>query len=176
MHSSLLKPALLAAGISLAAVMAVPATAVMAAETHSHQHQKAGAAAPKLKLNNGAPWQTDEALRRGMSEIRQLTGAAVPRIHKGAFAAKDYRALAQGIQAQVDFVVGNCKLPEEADEQLHIVLEEVLDGIRLMQGQAHQKAGAEKVIHALEAYGKHFDHPGWVSITERQTTRTKKGS
>ena len=66
-------------------------------------------------------------------------------------------------QEQVDFVVANCKLPEEADAQLHVVLAEILEGVDTMRAGADRLGGARRVVRALEAYGRHFDHANLTS-------------
>src|SRR4051794_7903483 len=68
-----------------------------------------------MRLNNGQKWQTDETLRRGMSEMQHILGTSLGRIHAGQFTSADYGALAGRLQAQVHDVVANCKLPEGAD-------------------------------------------------------------
>ncbi len=50
--------------------------AIRAADEHAHGH---GAAPMKLQLDHGKKWKTDEALRRGMSSIRETVhGAPAP--------------------------------------------------------------------------------------------------
>jgi hypothetical protein len=46
-------------------------TGVVAAEPHAH------AATEKIRLDNGKKWPTDEALRRGMGEIRTAMADAL---------------------------------------------------------------------------------------------------
>lgn len=133
--------------------------AVSAATPHGH-----GTPALELTLNNGQKWQTDEALRTGMSRIRSAFDAALPLIHGGRYSAAQFSALADQVQEQVDYVVANCKLPEEADLQLHVALTQVLDGINVMKGQGNQEQGAAAIVQALNAYGDHFDHPEWKPL------------
>jgi hypothetical protein len=68
------------------------------------------------------------------------------------------------VQAQVDYVTANCQLPEEADHQLHVVLEQILDGIAAMKADTGQTQGAVQIVRALELYGTHFDHAGWQPL------------
>lgn len=89
-----------------------------------HAHGSPGRAALELTLNNGQKWPTDEALRRAMGEMRGLLATSIGRIHASQFTSADYVALADRLQEQIDYVTANCKLPEEADAQLHIVLAE----------------------------------------------------
>lgn len=146
-------PAVLALGLSL--------TPALAAETHSHH---GAAATAKLTLDHGKKWQTDDVLRRGMGEIRSAMAQSLEPIHKGAFTPAQYDALAGRIQGQLDDVVKNCKLPEAADQQLHIVLEQIIDGVAGMKAATARDKGAVKVVQALGQYGKYFDHAGWQPL------------
>lgn len=133
--------------------------AVSAAAPHGYDGH-----AMELRLNNGEKWQTDEALRTGMSRIRAAFDAALPLIHTGQYSAIEFSALADRIQEQVDYLVSNCKLPEEADIQLHLALAQVLDGINVMREEGGQEQGAVAIVQALNAYGDHFDHPEWKPL------------
>ncbi len=154
------KTLLLAGMFSLALAVAAAGTAV-AAESHSHG---ADSAPTRLMLNNGAKWQTDAPLRKGMDGIRDDMDAALPIIHAGKFQAEEFKALAGKLESHVDYMATNCKLAPEVDEQLHVVLGDVLDGTAAMAGSTHQEEGAITIVQALDAYGKHFDHPGWHSL------------
>ena len=143
----------LSAGLSGAALAATP-----------HGHDGHGAPALELRLDHGQKWQTDEALRRGMSRIRAALDASLPLIHAGRYSAAEFSALGDKIQEQVDDVVANCRLPEEADLQLHVALTQVLDGINVMKGSSGQEQGAVAVVQALKAYGDYFDHPEWKHL------------
>ena len=131
-----------------------------AAEPHSH----GDAAAVQLKLDNSKKWQTDDALRHGMGEIRQTMAASLKLIHENTFSPAKYEALAADVQKHIDYVVGNCKLPEQADQQLHLVLEQIIDGAAEMKKGAGRNQGAVKVVRALAQYGKYFDHAGWAPL------------
>lgn len=129
-----------------------------------HAHGGHGAATIELTLDNGQKWPTDEALRRGMGEMRNAMETSLERIHAGQFTSTDYAALADRLQQQVDYVTANCKLPEEADAQLHIVLAEIIESIDTMRRETDRSQGALKTIAALDAYAEHFDHPNWTAI------------
>ncbi len=85
-------------------------------------------------------------------------------IHNNAFTPAQYDALATRIQTQIDYVVGNCKLPEQADQQLHLVLEQIIDGAADMKTDAGRNPGAIKIVQALAQYGEYFDHAGWLPL------------
>jgi len=70
-----------------------------------------------LTLNAGAKWQGDDNMIKGMEGIR---GAIVPRL-----------------------AVIHDQTPE-VDEQLHMVLEQVLNGVSELQNGPDQRAGAAK--------------------------------
>ena len=143
---------LIAIGLALAPMGAA------AAEPHGH------AATVQIKLDNGKKWATDEVLRRGMGEIRLAMAGALGPIHRNELSPASYAALAARVQEQVDYVIANCQLPEEADHQLHIVLEQILDGIAAMKAESAPTDGAVQIVRALELYGDHFDHTGWQPL------------
>lgn len=147
--------------IGLVAAGLTFAPAAWAAQEHSHE---GGAGSlSELTLNNGAKWQTDAPLRKGMEGIRHDLAAALPRIHDGKLPAEGYGQLAEKVHGHVEYMVGNCKLPPEADAQLHLVLAQMMDGADAMKSGPDRTTGAVKIVQALDAYGRHFDHPAWSS-------------
>jgi len=60
-------------------------------------------------------------------------------------------------------MVENCVLEPEVDEQFHIVLGEVMTGISALEA-GEVETGAVTIVQALNAYGEHFEHPGWQMI------------
>ena len=119
--------------------------------------------AVEIKLDNGKKWPTDEVLRRGMGKIRIAMADALTPIHRNEFSA--YETLAGRVQAQGDYIIANCRLPEEADHQLHIVPEQIFDGIVAMKAASGQTQRVVKIVQALDLYGAHFDHAGWQPLT-----------
>ncbi len=144
---------------ALALLLALPGAAFA-----EHAHDNHGAAAAELTLDHGRKWPTDAPLRQGMGEMRAMLTTALDGIHAGRFTPADYASLANRLQAQVDGVVANCKLPENADAQLHIVLGEMIEGINGMKSGAKNSDAATRVALALNAYGRYFDHPGWAGV------------
>ncbi|MGC0326237.1 hypothetical protein ABIG06_006866 [Bradyrhizobium sp. USDA 326] len=133
----------------------------LAAEPQAH----AGAAvAIQLPLDHGNKWQTDDILRRGMSEIGLAMAESLHPIHNDSFTPAQYEALAGRVEAQVDYVVGNCTLSERADQQLHFVLEQIIDGSAAMKAGTGRNQGAVKIVQALAKYGEYFDHAGWQPL------------
>jgi hypothetical protein len=155
---TILTKSLIPAVVVLGLAMGPPA---LAAGPHSHDGP---AATVQLRLDHGKKWSTDDALRRGMSEIRVAMAQSLTPIQKNVFTPAQYEALATGIQTQIDYVVGNCKLPEQADQQLHLVLEQIIDGTADMKTEAGRNRGATKIVQALAQYGQYFDHAGWQPL------------
>ena len=130
--------------------------------TLHHGHDRHGAA--QLSLNNGQRWTTDEPSRLGMSKIMDAVEAQLPSIRAATAANREYDRLAVAINADVAYMVQNCKLDKETDAMLHLVIADILAGTDAMQGKDKQlgrREGALKIAGALHDYGRYFDHPGW---------------
>ena len=151
---------------SLALLLAIALSsplAALAADAHDH-----GNSAPhKLELNAGKKWGTDDALRQGMSTIHASVAQTLPAAHSGKATAADYNAFGKDVTAQISYIVENCKLDPKADEQLHIIVADIMNGVEAAEGKEGEKkraSGVVKVAEAANAYGKHFDHAGWKAI------------
>lgn len=131
---------------------------VLAAD-HSHHH----GGLEQLQLNQGQKWQSDAPLRRGMENIHADMAAQLDQIHQQRLSPAQYKALAEQLTGHVEYMVVNCQLPRDADDQLHLVLAEVLGGIEQMKTGTGE-AGAEQIVGALDAYGDYFVHPGWQPL------------
>lgn len=152
--------------LAVAAVLAAAAPAI-AADAHSHDQHQAAAQPHKLSLDHGKKWATDEPLRRGMGEIRAALAAKHTGIHKATLTPAEYKALGETVEKKVGDIVANCKLAPEADAQLHVVVAELVAASDAMQGKephAQPSKGAIKAVHAVNEYGKYFDHPGFKAL------------
>lgn len=94
-----------------------------------------------------------------MERIRRLVSAANP-----AGSPSDMEALAKGVQQQVDYLVANCKLPPAADETLHVMITDLLEGADLVTKKNDPQRGIAVMRKAVETYPKYFDHAGWPGI------------
>jgi len=154
-------------GMGAAGLLA--ATAVQAAEPapapakhdHDHAHEASGAT---LRLNDGKKWQTDASLRAGMEAVRDELQPNVKAIHAKTFTAEQYAALAGRIEGRLVTIMSACKLPPDVDAQLHVLLVDFFDGAKTMKADGDRMKGVVKIVRALDAYGKHFEHPNWKSI------------
>ncbi|MEW5892315.1 MAG: hypothetical protein AB1697_04165 [Pseudomonadota bacterium] len=151
-----MKHALTLACLALATIL--PARA--AEHTHAHRH-----APQQLQLNAGKPWAIDAPLRQAMDNINNAMKRAIPRIHGNTFSQADYRKLGETVDKEIAYALANCKLEPKADAMLHLVIAELSAGAEAMQGKGKlsRHDGAVKVIDALHAYGRFFQHPGWVA-------------
>ncbi len=137
----------------------------LAQDMHQHMQMQGGTAVAQMQLDAGKKWPTDASLRSGMAAIRQAFDADHPAIHAAKETDPQYDALAAKIEAQVNDIVKNCKLPPAADANLHYVVADLLQGVSLMRGKDAARSrhdGAALVHGALIAYGKYFDDPGWT--------------
>ncbi len=136
-------------------------TVAYAAGEHSHGHADAAHA---LKLNAGSKWASDAPLRASMTKIRDAVDAKLPAVHRGKLATAQYDALGGEIEVQVANIVQNCKLDPQADEVLHAILAELLEGNEKLRGRsakAERSAGVAQVVRSLEQYARYFEHPGF---------------
>lgn len=137
------------------------ATQVCAEE---HRHEASGHSA-KYTLNHGNKWETDEILRQGMDNIRQIMTPSQDAIKKNQLGTQDYQRLAEAVDKNIANIVKNCKLPKQADAAFHaIVLADLTQGTELMRTSPKkpvQQVAALGVLQSLRNYGEFFQHPGW---------------
>ncbi|MCC7403691.1 MAG: DUF3307 domain-containing protein [Bdellovibrionales bacterium] len=138
------------------------------AQEHDHQHgdhHAAPASAEKssteLKLNQGKKWPTDKALRQNMTAIQKLMNDSMAKIHEGQFADGDYLKLADQVDGNLKDIFKNCKLPVEADAQLHVILAEMTKQLMVLKKtgaspeQKHEAAMA--IMDSHHSYETYFD-------------------
>lgn len=145
-----------------AAFLAAPPA--LAADAHHHDEHAAHGAT--LQLDNGRKWPSDAALRKSMSALRAAFAGKIHAIHAGKLPPEGYRELGSRVEGAVANIVAECKLEPKADAMLHIVVADLIAGADVMQGRAAGKPmeGAHKAVTALNAYGRHFEHPDWKPL------------
>ena len=147
--------------LTMVLALALQAPGIAAAQTATHNGHDASA--HEIVLNNGAKGQGDQNMITGMTAIRDTMAANLDAIHAGTLSADAARGMAADVQKQLDFMVENCVLEPAVDEQFHIVLEQVMEGVAALE-KGKTQPGAVAIVHALDAYGKHFEHPGWQAL------------
>ncbi|MBI5258165.1 MAG: hypothetical protein HY855_16800 [Burkholderiales bacterium] len=152
---------------TLATALAAAALATTAAPALAAEHAHETAAPHKLALDHGRKWATDAPLREGMNRIRGLVAPRLGAAHTGKLPAAQYQDLATQVEAEVGKIVATCKLEPQADAMLHGVIAELGAGTDAMRGKNPQLPPAQglvKLAQAVNAYGGHFDHPGFKPI------------
>lgn len=133
------------------------------ADAHDHgaatAHEEHGGAA--LSLNDGAQWETDEALRHGMLEIRAAVTMLTPAFESGQLNQTQAHQLSEAVHGSVNTMIEQCKLSAEADANLHSILAELLKGSAALEAAPLSSAGLPVLQGALETYGHYFNHAGW---------------
>jgi len=145
---------------ALAVTLALTSPGLALAQAASHAH---GASSVEMTLKDGAKWQGDQNMLTGMNAIHDIMTANLDAIHAGSLPAEASATMAADVQKQVDFMVENCVLEPEVDEQFHIVLGEVMNGVSALEA-GEVEHGAVSIVQALNAYGEYFEHPGWQMI------------
>ena len=149
----------IAAALALTVAALLPAQAATAAHDHGHSQSHAAPTAA-LHLNAGQKWETDAPLRQAMARLRQHMAPALGPIHAKRLPAAEYARLGREVEAAVADIVAQCKLPPEADAQLHLVVAELLQGAEQMTGQRGKpRNGALQVVSALDSYARYFADP-----------------
>lgn len=127
----------------------------------AHAHEEHGSAALSLSLDHGKQWETDAALRHGMTEIRAAVDMVAPAFEAGQISAHQGHQLSEAVQGSVNTMIEQCKLPPEADANLHVILAALLQGAGAVASSPQSAEGVPSLKEALESYGHYFNHPGW---------------
>ncbi len=146
-----------------AALALTPAVSSAQASPPAHEHAGHG----NLALDHGKKWSTDAALRTGMNNIREQVGPRLGAIHSGKLTTAQYSELAQKVEAEVGYIVANCKLEPKADAMLHLVIADIGAGVDALAGRStslRPAQGAAAIVTALNEYNRFFRHPGWKAI------------
>jgi hypothetical protein len=134
------------------------------AHNHASGHDHASHAAPVLTLNAGKRWATAEPLRLGMQRIRDAVMPLLGASGQRTIGASQAKAMAESVQAQVNFLFQNCKLEPAADAALHGLIAEIVSGAAAVAADPGSKTGAAQLLGALRKYPEYFDHPNWQPI------------
>lgn len=147
--------------VAVAFALALGTSGIAAAQSHGHDGH--GEAMLEITLNDGAKWRGDQNMITGMTAIHGTMVANLDAIHNGTLRVDAAKEVAANIQKQLNFMVENCVLEPAVDEQFHTVLGEVMSGVSALEA-GEVDTGAVTIVRALNAYGEHFEHPGWQSF------------
>jgi hypothetical protein len=148
--------------ITLIAINLIVTTSACAKDEHTHDH--AHGHNEELTLNDGKKWPIDAPLKQSMLNIHAKIKTNASAVHKDKLSNKAYAILAKDFDKEIKAIFANCKLPPAADQALHLILIDVMQGIKAMKGEEKgltTRKGFIKVVEALDRYGDFFDHPSW---------------
>ena len=153
---------------SLASIMVLVITGIMTtppALASEHKHDKHHSVQQEmLKLNQGVKWPIDASLHTGMRKIKTSMETNISPIHTKQFTSTQYQILANEIKTHLVYLFENCKLPAEADAQLHVLLFKIMQGSEQMHQGDKQRGGAIEIIKALQQYPQYFDDKNWQAL------------
>jgi len=129
-----------------------------------HKHDNHHSQQAMMQLNHGEKWPIDASLHKGMNSIKSSMEANISAIHYKNFKSKQYQTLANEIKVHLVYLFENCKLPTDADAQLHILLFKIMQGNKQMQELGDQRSGAIEIIKALQQYPQYFDDSNWQTL------------
>ena len=147
------------------------------AEQHAHRHESSAdnnaketlssqhAPLAAITLNNGNKWAIDNSLHIGMTRIKSEIEIHLNAIHLNTLKSKQYHLLASNIQQHLRYLFTHCKLPSDADEQLHALLYSIMQGTEEISASANKRAGAIEIINALQRYPQYFNDVNWQPLS-----------
>ncbi len=152
-------------------IVAVLTAFTIGCSHHSHNaHHDHHAGEAKLELNDGKKWETDESLRKGMTEVKRIVTVNLQKVREGRTSAKEYSDIANQVNDQIQFLIKNCKLPADADAQLHTLIAQMIGAAHKMKGPSsisEKQKGFFEVVNAVNEYGDYFHHPQWTKVDHK---------
>lgn len=112
-----------------------------------HEHEK-GQIPPldsSVQLNNGQRWIADDAARRAISDLQELTNTL----------SNDPVLLRQSLQQRINRLFQECTMQGEADKQLHHFLIPLMDEIKQLNENS-STADIESIQSYLETFQRYF--------------------
>ena len=147
-----------------AAAPAVPEATAM----HEHEHEHAAAPADgdaAAAPSSGERFAVDAPLQQGMGKIRAAV-ATLEHHEMGHLSDEQVVEPAAEIEAQVQFLIANCKLDAQADAALHGIIGKLLEGAKALKDKPADAAPVAPLRAALAEYPRLFDDSTWVPLGE----------
>jgi hypothetical protein len=153
--------------LTLIFILAVAGTMTAHAQDQSPEHEREhhaahGGAELDLARPDSGKWASDESLRQGMSELRSAFESHHTDYKEGNFDAGRAAELADSVEENVNFMFANCRLPADADAELHKLLAAALGAAQSLRESDNPHEGLHQLHQVLKAYPEFFDHPGWA--------------
>lgn len=125
-----------------------------AEDRHAHEHP-APAAAPAQIATDSARWPTDAPLRSGMQRIESAISALAA---AGEGEPMRVAEAAASIESAVQQIIRDCRLPPQADADLHTVIVPLLgEAQKLRADPASRSQRLPALQSALRDYQRLFD-------------------
>jgi hypothetical protein len=140
------------------------AAAAGAQEADHAQADHSMHASGELELQRPADrnkWESDESLREGMRRLSAAFEAHHAAYREDRFGSEQAEQLAASIDDAVNFMFANCRLPADADAELHKLLAAALGAARHLRESDEPHRGLHRLQRVLQAYPDHFEHPDW---------------
>lgn len=161
MNTSIVATVLAAAALTLAsAAMAV----TQAGEDTAQAHHGHAAHEPGPVLAEGQRWVTDAPLREAMLRIREGVASRMHAFHGGSLPAAEAEALATVVEADVQYMIANCRLEPQPDAALHVLIGRMLSAANALRSDPSGPGGMPELVSVVHDYGVTFDHPGWEPL------------
>jgi len=148
-----------------AILMIIGLSGVADAQQEGHEpghHEMHAGGELDLQRPETGKWASDESLRQGMSELKAAFEPAHAAYRNDSFDAQQASELADTIEQKVNFMFANCRLPADADAELHKLLAGALGAGGSLRQSEKLHDGLHRLHRVLQAYGDHFEHPGWA--------------
>lgn len=118
------------------------------AEQNNHHHDDESEA---IELNNGEKWKVDANM---ITHIRTMENDIN---HFANVEQKDFKSLAEKLQANIDLLTSNCTMTGQAHDELHKWLLPYMDLVDELS-VAEDKIEAEKQFQEIQSSFKTFNH------------------
>ena len=118
------------------------------AEQNNHHHDDESEA---IELNNGEKWKVDANM---ITHIRNMENDIN---HFANVEQKDFKSLAEKLQANIDLLTSNCTMTGQAHDELHKWLLPYMDLVDELS-VAEDKIEAEKQFQNIQSSFKTFNH------------------
>lgn len=157
MRITLFRPATLGLLVLLVAPIAVQS------QDHEHDHEAMHSSGElDLQRPDEGKWASDASLRQGMTDLRNAFQPAHGAYRNDRFDAEQAAELADAVEEAVNFMFAHCQLPADADAELHKLLAAALGAGKSLRESDDLHEGLHRLHRVLQAYGEHFEHPGWA--------------
>ncbi|MCX7556569.1 DnrO protein [Xanthomonadaceae bacterium JHOS43] len=144
--------------LALVPMTLVPPAVAQPVHTHGHAHASAGHDAAFHVPADHVRWAPDAALLEGMARIRQALHDLAPHEIR-PLSDTTVIALADEIDAAIQYLFANCRLDPEPDAALHRILARLMADSRALHADPSDSSPLAGMQAALNHYAALFDDP-----------------